>query len=64
MIENQQRKVAESTSPVSEDPIALLKLVTQLLRSNEISNPMMNEVLRQCESLRIDIQAKLVSRAN
>ena len=56
------KKEVELVSPASEDLIALLKSATRLLRSKEISRPMLNEALRQCEFLRIDILAKQASR--
>jgi hypothetical protein len=43
---------------------ALVNLATQLLHSKEINRADLNEMLRQCESLKIAIQAKLVKLAN
>ena len=45
------------------DPQQLLNLATLALRSNAISRADLNQLLQQCESLRIDILARLVSRA-
>ena len=45
------------------DPRQLLNLAALALRSNAISRADLNQLLQQCESLRIDILAKLVSRA-
>jgi hypothetical protein len=48
----------------SADLLLSLSSATALLRWNEISRVDLNEALRLCESLKIDIQAKLASHAN
>ena len=64
MIGLRTKREEELILPVSEDLIQLLKLATQLLRSKSINRPALNESLRLLESLKIDIQAKLVSHVN
>ena len=58
------KKEEELVCPHLDDQTALLKYLIQLLPSKSISRPELNENLRQCESLRIVIQAKLASHVN
>ena len=46
-----------------EDPLLLLSSAMLALRSSEISRVDLQTMLQQCESLKIDIQARLVSPA-
>ena len=54
----------ELLSDSYEDPLLLLSLAMRALRSNEISRVDLNEALQQLESLKTDIQARLVLPAN
>jgi hypothetical protein len=63
-MDNHMKKAAECNSEVFEAVEASVSLVMQLLHSNVINRADLNEMLRQCESLKIAIQAKLVKLAN
>ena len=52
------------SSAACAEVVALVNLATQLLHSSEINRTDLNEMLQQCESLKIAIQAKLVKLAN
>ena len=56
-----RRRRPRSTSTASEVAEVLDNCQMQLLHSKEISRANLNEMLRQCEFLKIAIQAKLVS---
>jgi hypothetical protein len=58
------KKVQELRLDNSEAVRQLLAYLTPSLLSKEISRAQALEVIRLCEYLKIDIQAKLVSRAN
>ena len=64
MIGLRTKKEEELVCPASEDLTALLKYQIKSSPSKEISRPTLIEVLRQLESLKIVIQAKLASPAN
>ena len=64
MIETHMKREEELVSLTSEDLIASLKYQIASLPLREINRPTLNEALRQCEFLRIAIQAKLVSHVN
>ena len=57
------KKAAAFNFAASEVAAVLGSSATQLLHSKEISRVDLNEMLRQCESLKIAIQAKLASHA-
>ena len=58
------KKEEELVCPDLEAHTALLKSLIRLLPSKSISRAELNENLRQCESLKIAIQARLVSHVN
>ena len=58
------KRELESRLDSFEDPLLLLSSAMHALRSSEISRVDLNEALQQCESLRIDIQARLASPVN
>ena len=53
-----------SRSDSYEDPLLLLNSAMRALHLSEISRVDLNQALRLCESLKIDIQARLVSPVN
>ena len=57
------KKEQELLSASYAAQLQLLSSQIALLHSNEISRVDLNTMLQQCESLRIDILAKLASRA-
>ena len=60
MIGLRTKREVESVCPHLDDHIKSLKYQIRSLRSKEINRVELLEMLRLCESLRIDIQAKLV----
>jgi hypothetical protein len=63
-MDNHMKKAAGCNSAAFEAVEASVSLVMQLLHSNEINRVDLNEMLRQCESLKIAIQAKLAKHVN
>ena len=63
-MDSHMKKAAAFNFAASEVAEVLDSCQMQLLHSKEISRANLNEMLRQCEYLKIAIQAKLVSHVS